>query len=107
LQEPIKNAVMGNAGSIASFRVGVQDAEFLEKQFEPGFSRQDLVNLDNFNFIIRMMLNNNVTSAFKVMTKKPQKGNLAIVDPIKKISKLKYGRAKEIVEAEIAQRWNF
>lgn len=107
LQEPIKNAVMGNAGSIASFRIGVQDAEFLEKQFEPGFTRQDLVNLDNFNFIIRMMVNNNVTSAFKVMTKKPQKGNLAIVEPIKKISKLKYGRAKEIVEAEIAQRWNF
>lgn len=107
LQEPIKNAVMGNAGTIASFRVGVQDAEFLEKQFEPGFTRQDLVNLDNFNFIIRMMLHNNITSSFKVITKKPQKGNLAIVEPIRKISKLKYGLAKEIVEADIAQRWNF
>lgn len=107
LEERIKNAVMGNAGTIMSFRVGAQDAEFLEKQFEPGFSRRDLVNLDNFYFVLKMMINNNVTSPFKAMTIRPQKGNLNIVEPIKKIAKLKYGRAREIIEAEIAERWNF
>ena len=45
LTEQIKNAVLGNVGSIASFRVGAEDAEFLEKHFKPEFSQFDLVIL--------------------------------------------------------------
>ncbi len=104
LTEEIRNAVLGNVGTIAAFRVGVNDAEFLEKQFEPEFSRFDLINLDNFNLIVKMLIENKVSSPFKMQTYPPQKGNLEAVDLIKKISKLKYGRPREIVEAEILQR---
>ncbi len=104
LKEEIRNAVLGNVGTIGSFRVGADDAEFLEKQFEPDFSRFDLVNLDNFNLIIKMMLNNKTSSPFKLVINYPQKGNPAIIDPIKRLSKLKYGRSKEEVENEIAER---
>jgi len=104
LQEPIKNAVLGNVGSMGAFRIGAEDAEFLERQFEPNFSRRDLVNLDNFNAIVKMMINNKTSSAFRMQTYPPTQGRPAIIEPIKKISKLKYGKPKAIVEADIVKR---
>ncbi len=104
LTDPIKNSVFGNVGTVGSFRVGAEDAEFLEKQFEPGFSRFDLVNLDNFHMVIKMMLNNKTSTPFKMQTLPPEKGKPQIVEAIKKISKLKYGKAKAIIEEEIAKR---
>ncbi|MDI6591714.1 MAG: type IV secretion system DNA-binding domain-containing protein [Patescibacteria group bacterium] len=104
LTEEIKNAVMGNVGTIASFRVGPIDAEFLERQYEPEFSKFDLVNLDNFQFILKMMIKNKISSPFKVKTIKPREGNPKIVEPIKKLSKLKYGKPKSLVEREIMER---
>jgi hypothetical protein len=104
LKEEIRNAVLGNVGTITAFRIGVNDAEFLEKQFEPEFSRFDLVNLDNFNLIVKMLIENKVSSPFKMQTYPPQKGDPSITEPIKEMSKLKYGRPKVIVEQEIAQR---
>ena len=104
LKQEIRDAVLGNVGTICSFRIGAEDAENLEKQFEPGFSRFDLVNLDNFTMIIKMMINNKVSTPFKMNTLPPPKGKPEIVETIKKISKLKYSRAKAIVEQEIAQR---
>jgi len=104
LAEQIRNAVLGNAGTIGAFRVGANDAEFLEKQFEPEFSRFDLVNLDNFVLILRLMIKGKTTPPFKIQTVVPKQGNPEIVEPIKKLSKLKYGRRKEDVEAEIARR---
>jgi hypothetical protein len=104
LKQEIRDAVLGNVGTIGAFRIGAEDAENLEKQFEPGFSRFDLVNLDNFTMIIKMMINNKVSTPFKMNTLPPPKGKPEIVDAIKKISKLKYSRAKDIVEQEISQR---
>jgi type IV secretory pathway TraG/TraD family ATPase VirD4 len=104
LTPEIRNAVLGNVGSISAFRIGADDAEFLEKQFEPEFSRFDLVNLDNFELIVKIMIEDKITSPFKLKTNPPQKGNPEIVEPIKKIAKLKYGKTKEIVEQEILKR---
>lgn len=104
LPEDIKNAVLGNVGSMCVFRVGVNDAEFLEKQFAPEFSRFDLVNLDNFNAISKIMINNSISRPFRLQTIPPSEGNKDIVDYLKKLSKLKYSRPKEIVEKEIIER---
>ncbi|MCX6721246.1 MAG: DUF87 domain-containing protein [Candidatus Staskawiczbacteria bacterium] len=104
LKQEIRDAVLGNVGSMAAFRIGAEDAENLEKQFEPGFSRFDLVNLDNFTTITKMMINNKVSTPFKMNTIPPPKGRPEIVETIKKISKLKYSKPKAVVEEEIAQR---
>jgi hypothetical protein len=104
LKEEIRNAVLGNVGTIGAFRIGADDAELLEKQFEPEFSRFDLVNLDNFNLIIKIMIDNKVSESFKMETCNPKEGNREIVEEIKKISKQKYGRAKKLVEVEILER---
>jgi hypothetical protein len=104
LKDEIRDAVLGNVGTIAAMRIGAEDAENLEKQFEPGFSRFDLVNLDNFTMVIKMMINNKISTPFKMQTNPPPKGKPEIVETIKKISKLKYSRPKAIVEEEITQR---
>ena len=104
LKEEIRDAVLGNVGSIGAFRVGAADAEFLEKQFEPEFSRLDLTNIDNFNFIVKMMIDGKTSKPFRVETLFPQKGNIKKVKSIKKRSREKYGRSKILVEEEILER---
>ena len=104
LTDQIREAVLGNVGMMGAFRIGAEDAEKLEKQFEPGFSRFDLVNLDNRTMIVKMLINGKISTPFKMNTLPHDKGRPEIVDAIKKISKLKYSRAKEIVEQEIAAR---
>lgn len=104
LTDEIKNAVLGNVGSMGAFRIGAEDAEFLEKQFEPGFSRFDLVNLDNFTLVMKIMLNNKISTPFKMNIYPPSKGRPEIVPIINKISKLKYGKPKALVEADIIKR---
>jgi type IV secretory pathway TraG/TraD family ATPase VirD4 len=104
LKQEIRDAVLGNVGTIGAFRIGAEDAENLEKQFEPGFSRFDLVNLDNFTMIIKMMLSNKISTPFKMQTLPPPKGRSEIIDPIKKIAKIKYSKSKSVVEQEISQR---
>jgi len=104
LKQEIRDAVLGNVGTIGAFRIGAEDAENLEKQFEPGFSRFDLVNLDNQDLIIKMLINNKTSTPFKVRTLLTPKGRPEVVEAIKKISKLKYSRPKAIVEEEISQR---
>ncbi len=104
LKEEIRDAVFGNAGTIGSFRVGSDDADFLEKQFSPNFSKFDLVNLDNFRLILKMMINGKVSKSFKIDTIAPKKGNLDQVKAIKEISRLKYGRPKELIDKNIGDK---
>jgi hypothetical protein len=104
IDERIRDSVFGNVGTIGAFRVGAEDAEFLEKQFEPQFSRFDLVNLDNFHVILKMMLNHKISTPFKMQTVAPKKGSTVMVKAIKKISKLKYGQSRSVVEEDIIRR---
>jgi hypothetical protein len=104
LTDQIREAVLGNVGMMGSFRIGAEDAEKLEKQFEPGFSRFDLVNLDNRTMIVKMLINGKISTPFKINTLPHGKGRPEIIDAVKKISKLKYSKSKEIIEQEIAQR---
>ncbi len=101
LTPDIKGSVLGNVGSIAAFRLGVEDAEFLEKQFKPEFSHFDLANLDNFNLILKMIINGQVASPFKMETYPPKIGNYNVVNLVKKISKEKYSQKREVVEKKI------
>ncbi len=106
LSEGIKDAVLGNVGTVASFRIGSEDADILENQFAPDFDAFDLSNLHNFRFVLKMMINGETSSPFKVSTIRPRKGNKLIVNPIKNISKLKYAKKKREVEMELNKRWS-
>lgn len=104
LSEDISKAVFGNVGSMAAFRVGPEDAEFLEKQFEPIFSANDLVNVDNYSCFVRALINNESTKAFNMKTYPPKEGRPEQVDTVKELSRLRYGRDKDVVRREIEER---
>lgn len=104
LKEEISKAVFGNVGSMVSFRVGPEDAEFLQKQFEPSFTATDLVNVDNYNCFVKMLVNNVLTKPFNMKTNPPTKGDQEVANALKELSRLKYGRDKDLVNREIMER---
>jgi len=104
LKEDISKAVFGNVGSMVSFRIGPEDAEFLEKQFAPTFTANDLVNVDNYNCFGRILVNNVLTKPFNMKTYPPTKGNQEVANALKELSRLKYGRDVNIVNREIMER---
>jgi hypothetical protein len=105
LDPAIKDAVFGNVGSVAAFRVGSEDAHFLEQQFSPVFTAKDLMNVPNYNAFIRMLTNGTPTKPFSIATLPPAKVELSRVAELKAQSSLRYGRPRAEVEAEISQRY--
>lgn len=109
IDEEIKNAVFGNVGTMVSFRVGVTDANFLQHEFAPTFSENDLVNVEKYHAYIKTIVDNEPVSAFSMSLYKDIKAQEARMNPklsemVKQLSRLKYGKDKELVEAEINQR---
>lgn len=105
LEEGIRDSVFGNVGSIAAFRVGAEDAEYLEKQFSPVFTAKDIMSIDNRNAYLKMLVNGSPVKPFNIATLPPQMGNKEIVDTIKQLSILKYGKNREFVEEEIMAKY--
>ena len=90
---------------MAVFRVGTEDATFLEPKFKPIFNAQDITKLDNYNAYISMLVKGQPTKPFNIETFAPEKGNPDIVDNLKQLSYMKFGRDREEVEAEIMARY--
>lgn len=104
LKEEISKAVFGNVGSLTVFRVGPEDAEFLEKQFAPVFTANDIVNVDNYQCFARLLMNNELTKPFNMKTYPPTHGDQEIANALKELSRLRYGRDATIVNREIMSR---
>jgi hypothetical protein len=104
LEEKIRDAVIGNAGTLISFRIGAADAEFLVKEFEP-LTVDDMVNIDKFNFYIKALVNNAPTMPFNGQSRAPEKElNQKLGELMRQLSRLKHGRSREVVDIEIRQR---
>lgn len=100
----IRDAVFGNVGSMLVGRIGSDDAEFLEKEMQPTFSAFDLVNVEAYTYNTKLLIDNTASKPFNMNAYPPKKGNDALVEAIKQLSRLKFGRDRDIVEAEIQQR---
>ncbi|MCL5670538.1 MAG: hypothetical protein M1423_04465, partial [Acidobacteria bacterium] len=68
LDEQVRDAILGNAGSIISFRLGLADAEIIGKELWPEFTAEDLIRLPNYNVYIKLMVNGAVTKPFSAET---------------------------------------
>ncbi len=104
LTEKIRDAVFGNVGSLISFRVGAQDAEFLVKQFEPVFGEQDLLNIDNFNAYVKLLIGGATSKPFNIKTIPAGTGDPRIAACLREASRERYGRPREEIEEEILKR---
>ncbi len=108
LDDPIKDAVFGNVGTILSYRIGVEDAQFMEKQFVPVFSEYDLVNLRRFTAVVRLLNNGTPERAFSLSSSPPPSmGNPDVASHVRQQSSTMYGRPFAVVEKNILERFHF
>lgn len=103
MEEPVMDAVFGNVGTIITFRVGADDAEFLEKWFQPDFMMSDIVNLGKYTVYLKLMINGVSSKGFSADMlrpfSQPEKSNR---EAIIAFSREKYGTPREVVQKEIA-----
>ncbi|NTW27336.1 MAG: type IV secretion system DNA-binding domain-containing protein [Candidatus Moranbacteria bacterium] len=106
IDEKVRDAIFGNAGTIISFRVGAMDAEFLEKEFMPVFVQNDIVNLPKYNIYLKLMIDGIAGDAFSAQVLPP----IYIGDTVDNEEKIiaasreRYASSKEEVEDKIS-RW--
>ena len=101
----IRDAVFGNVGTISSFKVGAEDAEYLAKEYAPLLTEQDVIGISNYKMYMKLNINNTTSRPFSVATiwdeskKNPKVGKI-----IREYARLKHGRKREFVEQEIISR---
>jgi len=108
LREDIRDSVFGNVGSIISFRISPDDAEFMKNKFEPVFTPQDLMGIDNQNAYASLLIDGKTTRPFnfKVATDLVfDQGSPEMAGKIKELSSLKFGRPREEIEKELMARF--
>ncbi len=105
LEEEIRDAVIGNVGTKAAFRIGTTDAEFLEKQFAPVFTMSDLEKTPNYNAALSLLVNGTPARPFTIETLKPADRDYSRVAPLKAQSYELYGKPREDIEADIRRKF--
>lgn len=68
---PVRDAILGNVGTVIAFRLGLPDAEILAKEFAPEFSANDLMNLPNHRIYLKLMVDGVVSKPFSADTLGP------------------------------------
>jgi len=102
----VRDAVFGNVGTIISFRVGAEDAEYLEKELIPEFTAADLVNLGKYNTYLKLMIDGLSGRPFSAETLAPlPRPEKSSKEKIIKVSRERYGTQRKIVEDKIS-RWS-
>ncbi len=102
----LRDAVFGNAGSMVTFRIGVEDSEVMAKEFAPTFNEFDLLNVDRFNAFVKLMIKGTASKPFNMATyplPKPTDEQKKVAGAIRQLSRLKFGRPRSDVEAEILE----
>lgn len=105
LEERIKDAVFGNVGSLVAFRVGSDDAEYLARLFEPVFTENDLVNVDNRVAFAKMLNRGKPERAFTLETLAPQPRDESRVARLMQLSAERYGRPRAEVEEDLRKAY--
>ncbi len=100
----VRDAVLGNAGTLCVGRIGPDDAEILAKEFAPVFGSYDLLNPPPFSYYTKLLIDGKASKPFNMGAYPPISGNKDLADAIKQLSRLKYGRDRSIVEEEIMDR---
>jgi len=100
----VRDAVFGNVGTMICFRVGAEDAEFLEKEFMPEFVAADFVNLGKYNIYVKLMIDGLSCRPFSAQTlppfPRPEDSNR---EKIIKVSRERYGTLQKIIEDKISK----
>jgi len=106
MEDEVREAVFGNVGTMISFRIGAEDAEYMEKEFSPEFMAQDFVNLGKYNIYLKLMIDGLAGRPFSSKTLPPfislEDSNR---DKIIKVSRERYATPRNKVEEAIS-KWS-
>ena len=106
LTDKIREAILGNVGTLMSGRLGVTDAELMEKAFSPVFNAEDLHKQGNYQAIATVMMYNVPSAPFTMKLLPPMgESNPQLLETMKTFVATKYGRTRAEVEREIKERW--
>lgn len=101
LPEDVRAAIFGNVGTLVSFTVGPDDARFLERQYAPALSAEDLMNLDRYHMAVRLLVEGTVTPGFTAAGLPPLDGKTDQRDRTIAASRARYARDIAVVEKKI------
>jgi CxxC-x17-CxxC domain-containing protein len=103
----VKDAIFGNVGTLLSFRVGAEDAEHLEKEFDPIFLMNDIVNLSKYDIYLKLMIDGISGDAFSARTLPPAdiSDTISGEEKVIAVSRERYGKSRQEVVEKIA-RWS-
>ena len=105
LTDKIREGILGNVGTIIAGRLGVTDAEMLQKTFAPTFGAEDLHKLPNYHAITTVMMFDMPTAPFTMKLLPPMgEKKTEVLENLRQYSAMKYGRDRGEVEQEIARR---
>jgi len=105
LKDEIRAAIFGNVGTLISFRVGADDAQYLAKEFHPIFNETDLVNLPRYSMYLKLMIDGATSQPFSADTIPVKSYPTSYTENIINISRSANGKKREIVEREIQERY--
>ena len=105
LEEEVLAAVIGNVGSLVTFRVGSTDAEILAKEFIPTFVEEDLVNLPKFHIYLKLMIDGVASKPFSALTLAPIAQATGSMEKVIRVSRERYAASRDKIEDKIA-RWS-
>ena len=103
LDDKLRAAILGNAGTLISFRVGVEDAKLLAQEFYPVFSESDLVNLPNHHIYLKLLIDGAPSEPFSAFTLPPRPRQTSYKQEIIEHSRRHYARPRKEVEWELLQ----
>ena len=107
LTDKIREALLGNVGTIICGRVGVTDADLMVKAFTPTFTAEDLTKTPNFHAVAKVMMFDMPSAPFTMHLPAPMgEPNRELMDTLKAYSATRFGKTRAEVEKEINDRWN-
>lgn len=105
LTDKIREAIIGNVGTVISGRIGITDAEILVKKFAPTFDAEDLTKMPNYQSVTSVMVNNVPSAPFSMSFVPPMgQSNPELSSALKRLSAAKYGKPRSVAEKEIFDR---
>lgn len=112
IEDEVRNAIFGNVGTMVVFRMGVSDANVMAQEFAPVFNESDLTNIPAQTTYVKTIVEGTPVPPFSMDVRRDiaaerKTGSPQVSAMIKELSRLKYGREREIVEAEIERRGQF
>lgn len=98
LPEEVRDAVIGNVGTMILFRVGTPDGESLQKEFSPVFSVEDMINLPKAHIYTKLLVDGFAAQPFSAITLPPRHIEQSYRDAVIASSRAQYARPREEVE---------